>query len=75
MKEGSAPATPRPVRRAPQGPQALMPLPCKKAELLQYNSYKCPECQSQFSGKAELVTHFQQIRAAPNSVGLRFVPP
>uniref|UniRef100_A0A3Q3KFF6 C2H2-type domain-containing protein n=1 Tax=Monopterus albus TaxID=43700 RepID=A0A3Q3KFF6_MONAL len=27
-----------------------------------YNNFKCPECQTQFSGKAELVTHFQQIR-------------
>lgn len=70
MKDGSSPAAPqpRPVRRAPQGPQALMPLPCKKAESLQYNNFKCPECQTQFSGKAELVTHFQQIRGAPNSV-------
>ncbi|XP_059898713.1 zinc finger protein 687b isoform X3 [Gadus macrocephalus] len=69
-KDAGSPAggQPRPVRRAPQGPQALMPLPCKKAEALQYNNYKCPECQSQFSGKAELVTHFQQIRATPNSV-------
>lgn len=70
MKDPSAPAAsqPRPVRRAPQGPQALMPLPCKKAEGLQYNNFKCPECQTQFSNKTELVTHFQQIRGAPNSV-------
>uniref|UniRef100_A0A4W6FBH4 Zinc finger protein 687b n=1 Tax=Lates calcarifer TaxID=8187 RepID=A0A4W6FBH4_LATCA len=69
LKDATSPAAsqPRPVRRAPQGPQALMPLPCKKAEGLQYNNFKCPECQTQFSGKAELVTHFQQIRAAPNS--------
>lgn len=75
MKDASSPAAaqPRTVRRAPQGPQALMPLPCKKAEGLQYNNFKCPECQTQFSGKAELVTHFQQIRAAPNSVSLCFV--
>lgn len=53
-----------------QGPQALMPLPCKKGEVLQYHNFKCPECQAQFSGKAELVTHFQQIRPAPNSVSL-----
>lgn len=72
LKDAASPAAsqPRPVRRAPQGPQALMPLPCKKAEGLQYNNFKCPECQTQFSGKAELVTHFQQIRAAPNSVSL-----
>ncbi|KAM8841071.1 zinc finger protein 687b isoform 1-T2 [Spinachia spinachia] len=77
MKEASSPATaqPRPVRRAPQGPQALMPLPCKKAEGLQYNGFKCPECQSQFSSKAELVTHFQQIRAAPNSTCTQCSPP
>lgn len=77
MKDASAPAAaqPRPVRRAPQGPQALMPLPCKKAEGLQYNNFKCPECQTQFSGKAELVTHFQQIRAAPNSTCTQCSPP
>lgn len=45
-----------------------MPLPCKKAEGLQYNNFKCPECQTQFASKAELVTHFQQIRATANSV-------
>uniref|UniRef100_A0A3P8SG33 Zinc finger protein 687b n=1 Tax=Amphiprion percula TaxID=161767 RepID=A0A3P8SG33_AMPPE len=77
MKDTSstAAAQPRPVRRAPQGPQALMPLPCKKAEGLQYNNFKCPECQTQFSGKAELVTHFQQIRAAPNSTCTQCSPP
>lgn len=58
----------RPVRRAPQIPQVLMPLPSKKGEVLQYHNFKCPECQAQFSGKAELVAHFQQIRATPNSV-------
>ncbi|XP_006788028.1 zinc finger protein 687b isoform X2 [Neolamprologus brichardi] len=80
MKDTSSPAAaaatqPRSVRRAPQGPQALMPLPCKKAEGLQYNNFKCPECQTQFSGKAELVTHFQQIRAAPNSTCTQCSPP
>ncbi|XP_065326794.1 zinc finger protein 687b isoform X2 [Pelmatolapia mariae] len=79
MKDTSTPAAaaaqPRSVRRAPQGPQALMPLPCKKAEGLQYNNFKCPECQTQFSGKAELVTHFQQIRAAPNSTCTQCSPP
>ncbi|KAM3596756.1 uncharacterized protein V6R79_020132 [Siganus canaliculatus] len=77
MKDASAPAAPqpRPVRRAPQGPQALMPLPCKKAEGLQYNNFKCPECQAQFSSKTELVTHFQQIRGAPNSTCTQCSPP
>ncbi|KAM3858083.1 zinc finger protein 687b [Diretmus argenteus] len=77
MKDATSPAAtqPRPVRRAPQGPQALMPLPCKKADLLQYNNFKCPECQTQFSSKAELVTHFQQIRAAPNSTCTQCSPP
>ncbi|KAM6975026.1 LOW QUALITY PROTEIN: zinc finger protein 687b [Tautogolabrus adspersus] len=78
MKDASAPAAsaqPRQVRRAPQGPQALMPLPCKKAEGLQYNNFKCPECQTQFNGKTELVTHFQQIRAAPNSTCTQCSPP
>ncbi|XP_019957506.2 zinc finger protein 687b isoform X1 [Paralichthys olivaceus] len=77
MKDATSPAAsqPRPVRRAPQGPQALMPLPCKKADVLQYHNFKCPECQTQFSGKAELVTHFQQIRAAPNSTCTQCSPP
>uniref|UniRef100_A0A1A8GKU4 Zinc finger protein 687b n=1 Tax=Nothobranchius korthausae TaxID=1143690 RepID=A0A1A8GKU4_9TELE len=77
MKDSSCPtaAQPRPVRRAPQGPQALMPLPCKKAEGLQYNNFKCPECQTQFSGKTELVTHFQQVRGAPNSTCTQCSPP
>ncbi|CAL8295080.1 unnamed protein product [Merluccius merluccius] len=57
------------------GCAALMPLPCKKAEALQYNNFKCPECQSQFSSKAELVTHFQQIRAVPNSTCTQCSPP
>lgn len=72
MKDASAPSAPQPrtVRRATQGPQALMPLPCKKGEGLQYNNFKCPECQTQFSSKTEMVTHFQQIRGAPNSVSM-----
>uniref|UniRef100_A0A4W5JKF8 Zinc finger protein 687b n=1 Tax=Hucho hucho TaxID=62062 RepID=A0A4W5JKF8_9TELE len=68
-------AQPRPVRRALQSPQALMPLPCKKGEVLQYHNFKCPECQAQFSGKAELVAHFQQIRATPNSTCTLCSPP
>uniref|UniRef100_A0A4W5JPP6 Zinc finger protein 687b n=1 Tax=Hucho hucho TaxID=62062 RepID=A0A4W5JPP6_9TELE len=56
-------------------PQALMPLPCKKGEVLQYHNFKCPECQAQFSGKAELVAHFQQIRATPNSTCTLCSPP
>ncbi|XP_047238745.1 zinc finger protein 687b isoform X3 [Girardinichthys multiradiatus] len=78
VKDASSPAAsapPRPVRRAPQGPQALMPLPCKKVDWLQYNNFKCPECQAQFSGKAELVTHFQQIRGAPSSTCSQCSPP
>uniref|UniRef100_H3DJL9 Zinc finger protein 687b n=1 Tax=Tetraodon nigroviridis TaxID=99883 RepID=H3DJL9_TETNG len=77
MKDASAPSAPQPrtVRRATQGPQALMPLPCKKAEGLQYNNFKCPECQTQFSSKAEMVTHFQQIRGAPNSTCAQCSPP
>ena len=59
---------PSTARRLPSSPQAIMPLPCKKVDVLQYNNFKCPECQAQFGGKAELVAHFQQIRATPNSV-------
>uniref|UniRef100_A0A674DC16 Zinc finger protein 687b n=1 Tax=Salmo trutta TaxID=8032 RepID=A0A674DC16_SALTR len=58
-----------------KSPQALMPLPCKKGEVLQYHNFKCPECQAQFSGKAELVAHFQQIRATPNSTCTLCSPP
>lgn len=77
MKDASAPAAPQPrtVRRATQGPQALMPLPCKKAEGLQYSNFKCPECQTQLSNKAEMVTHFQQIRGASSSVSVPSGPP
>lgn len=76
-KDSSSPASaqPRQVRRAAQGPQALMPLPCKKAEGLQYNNFKCPECQTQCNNKAELVTHFQQIRATSNSTCSQCSPP
>ncbi|KAK7898904.1 hypothetical protein WMY93_019757 [Mugilogobius chulae] len=76
-KDSSTPASaqPRQVRRAAQGPQALMPLPCKKADVLQYNNFKCPECQTQCSNKAELVTHFQQIRATSNSTCSQCSPP
>uniref|UniRef100_A0AAV2K4K8 C2H2-type domain-containing protein n=1 Tax=Knipowitschia caucasica TaxID=637954 RepID=A0AAV2K4K8_KNICA len=75
-RKDSAPASaqPRQVRRA-AGPQALMPLPCKKAESLQYNNFKCPECQTQCNNKAELVTHFQQIRATSNSTCSQCSPP
>ncbi|KAI5607785.1 zinc finger protein 687b [Silurus asotus] len=64
-----------PARRGPQSPHVLMPLPCKKGEVLQYNNFKCPECQTQFAGKAELVAHFQQIRATPNSTCMLCSPP
>lgn len=70
---GMASTQPSPARRGPQSPQALMPLPCKKGEALQYHNFKCPECQAQFSSKAELVTHFQQIRATPNSVSSNII--
>ncbi|XP_041738744.1 zinc finger protein 687b isoform X2 [Coregonus clupeaformis] len=77
MKDTQSPSAAqlRPVRHAPQSPQALMPLPIKKGEVLQYNNFKCPECQAQFSGKAELVAHFQQIRATPNSTCTLCSPP
>uniref|UniRef100_A0A3Q3XGG3 C2H2-type domain-containing protein n=1 Tax=Mola mola TaxID=94237 RepID=A0A3Q3XGG3_MOLML len=48
-----------PLLLPPPGPLPSLPAP---AEGLQYNNFKCPECQTQFSSKAELVTHFQQIR-------------
>uniref|UniRef100_A0A8C6S8I7 Zinc finger protein 687b n=1 Tax=Neogobius melanostomus TaxID=47308 RepID=A0A8C6S8I7_9GOBI len=50
------------------GPTGAHALPCKKAEGLQYNNFKCPECQTQCNNKTELVTHFQQIRTTSNSV-------
>ncbi|XP_066531711.1 zinc finger protein 687b [Hoplias malabaricus] len=73
--QGSASSQPSPVRRGPHSPHALMPLPCKKVEVLQYHNFKCPECQAQFSGKAELVAHFQQIRVTPNSTCMLCSPP
>uniref|UniRef100_A0A671PQE2 Zinc finger protein 687-like n=1 Tax=Sinocyclocheilus anshuiensis TaxID=1608454 RepID=A0A671PQE2_9TELE len=72
---GTASTQPSPAHRGPQSPQALMPLPCKKGEALQYHNFKCPECQAQFSSKAELVTHFQQIRATSNSTCMLCSPP
>ncbi|XP_051527700.1 zinc finger protein 687b-like [Myxocyprinus asiaticus] len=79
LKDSSSPGTassqPSPARRGPQSPQALMPLPCKKGEVLHYNNFKCPECQTQFISKTELVTHFQQIRATPNSTCTLCSPP
>ncbi|XP_052389911.1 zinc finger protein 687b [Carassius gibelio] len=79
LKDSPSPGTvssqPSPARRGPQSPQALMPLPCKKGEALQYHNFKCPECQTQFSSKTELVTHFQQIRATPNSTCMLCSPP
>ncbi|CDQ56657.1 unnamed protein product [Oncorhynchus mykiss] len=77
LKDAQSPSAAqlRPVRRAPQIPQVLMPLPSKKGEVLQYHNFKCPECQAQFSGKAELVAHFQQIRATPNSTCMLCSPP
>ncbi|KAL4646685.1 zinc finger protein 687-like [Arapaima gigas] len=58
---------PSPGRRVSDGPQVLLPLPCKKGEELQYNDFKCPECHTQFGVKAELVAHFQEVRAASNT--------
>nr|XP_057902370.1 zinc finger protein 687b [Doryrhamphus excisus]XP_057902371.1 zinc finger protein 687b [Doryrhamphus excisus] len=75
MKDAGSTATGGQVRQVRRTPQALMPLPCKKAESLHYNNYKCPECQTQFSSKAALITHFQQIRAAPNSTCSQCSPP
>ncbi|XP_070996071.1 zinc finger protein 687b-like isoform X1 [Oncorhynchus clarkii lewisi] len=77
LKDAQSPSAAqlRPVRRAPQIPQVLMPLPSKKGEVLQYHNFKCPECQAQFSDKAELVAHFQQIRATPNSTCMLCSPP
>ncbi|XP_061903575.1 zinc finger protein 687b [Entelurus aequoreus] len=75
MKDAGSSAAGGQARQVRRTPQALMPLPCKKAESLHYNNYKCPECQTQFSSKAALVTHFQQIRAAPNSTCSQCSPP
>ncbi|XP_048848418.1 zinc finger protein 687b-like [Brienomyrus brachyistius] len=62
LKEGPA-TQPNPPRRAPEGPLAPLPLPCPKAEPLQYHGFKCPECHSQFAGAAELAAHFQEVKA------------
>ncbi|XP_061115342.1 zinc finger protein 687b-like [Conger conger] len=55
---------PSSARRALDSPQVLLPLPCKKGEMLQYHNFKCPECRTQFGGKTELVAHFQEVKAA-----------
>ncbi|XP_062867173.1 zinc finger protein 687b isoform X2 [Trichomycterus rosablanca] len=73
--QASVASQPSPARRGPHSPHVLMPLPCKKGEVLQYNNFKCPECQVQFANKAELVAHFQQIRATPNSTCTICSPP
>uniref|UniRef100_A0A8C6S4J0 Zinc finger protein 687b n=1 Tax=Neogobius melanostomus TaxID=47308 RepID=A0A8C6S4J0_9GOBI len=57
------------------GPTGAHALPCKKAEGLQYNNFKCPECQTQCNNKTELVTHFQQIRTTSNSTCSQCSPP
>ncbi|XP_041962733.1 zinc finger protein 687a-like isoform X4 [Alosa sapidissima] len=57
------------------GPQVLLPLPCKKAEPLQYTNNRCPECKSQFSGKAEMVAHFQEVKASANTACTQCTPP
>lgn len=67
LKEGPA-TQPNPPRRAPEGPLASLPLPCPKAEPLQYHGFKCPECHSQFTGAAELAAHFQEVKAESSSV-------
>lgn len=63
---GQAPPT-RP-RRAADSPQVLLPLPCKKGEELQYHNFKCPECRAQLGSKAELVSHFQEVKAESDTV-------
>ncbi|XP_076135864.1 zinc finger protein 687a-like isoform X3 [Alosa pseudoharengus] len=60
---------------SPAGPQVLLPLPCKKAEPLQYTNNRCPECKSQFSGKAEMVAHFQEVKASANTACTQCTPP
>ncbi|XP_063054666.1 zinc finger protein 687b-like isoform X2 [Engraulis encrasicolus] len=60
---------------ASPGPQALLPLPCKKAEPLQYNNNRCPECKSQFNGKAELMAHFQELKPVANTSCTQCTPP
>ncbi|XP_030640710.1 zinc finger protein 687a [Chanos chanos] len=60
------PVTPSPGKEespAP-GPQVLLPLPCKNSEPLQYVNNRCPECKTQFNGRAEVVAHFQEVKAS-----------
>ncbi|XP_028820238.1 zinc finger protein 687b [Denticeps clupeoides] len=71
----TSPSQPGSTRRGPNSPQPVLPLACKKGEALQYNNFKCPECQAQFASKAELVGHFQQLRATPNSTCMLCTPP
>lgn len=54
------------MNQAPQPHQAAAAK--KDAELVQYSSNKCPECQAQFGSKEEVSDHFQEIKPAHSTV-------
>ncbi|XP_028833590.1 zinc finger protein 687a isoform X2 [Denticeps clupeoides] len=63
-----------PLYPAAEPPLLLLPLSCKKAGPLQYFS-KCPECKGAFSGKPELIAHFQEVVASSNFSCTQCTPP
>ncbi|KAM6967470.1 zinc finger protein 687a [Aplochiton taeniatus] len=48
-------------------PQLQHAAASKRAEAVQYPNNKCPECQTPFGSKDEVVAHFQEIKAGANA--------
>ncbi|XP_023657160.1 zinc finger protein 687a isoform X1 [Paramormyrops kingsleyae] len=74
-EEPAGQAAPARPRRAADSPQVLLPLPCKKGEELQYHNFKCAECRAQLGSKAELVAHFQEVKAESDTSCTLCSPP
>ncbi|XP_061529974.1 zinc finger protein 687a isoform X1 [Phycodurus eques] len=49
--------------------------PNKKTDAVQHIGNKCPECQTQFSSKKEVVQHFQEIKQAESTPCMECSPP
>ncbi|XP_077432744.1 zinc finger protein 687a isoform X2 [Vanacampus margaritifer] len=49
--------------------------PNKKLDAVQHIGNKCPECQTQFSSKKEVMQHFQEIKQAENTPCTECSPP
>ncbi|XP_037532877.1 zinc finger protein 687a [Nematolebias whitei] len=61
------------LKQAPQPHQAAAAK--KDADLVQYSSNKCPECQAQFGSKEEVSDHFQEIKLAHSTSCTECSPP